>query len=111
MSPPRVPLTQNALSLLATAPDNRSRPLFARSDPDTLLTNMPMLAVLHRMKRGDIPIHGFRLTLWNWVEEKTDSPRDLARMALAYTIESEVGAACRRRDMFEKRRTLMEDWA
>jgi integrase len=72
---------------------------------------MAMLAVLKRMNRGDITIHGFRSTFRDWVAEKTDYPMDLAEMALAHTIESKVEAAYRRGDMFEKRRVLMEDWA
>ncbi len=107
----RVPLTTKALSLLGTPPDDRNRPLFASGDPDTHLSNMAMAAVLKRMNRSDITVHGFRSTFRDWVAEKTDYPRDLAEMALAHTIESKVEAAYRRGDMFEKRRRLMEDWA
>jgi hypothetical protein len=40
--------------------------------------------------------------------ECTNFPHEVVEMALAHTIESKVGAACRRGDLFQKRRKLME---
>lgn len=55
--------------------------------------------------------HGFRSTFRDWAAEMTDYPRDMAEIALAYTVGSDVERAYRRGDMMEKRRALMDDWA
>lgn len=55
--------------------------------------------------------HGFRPSLRDWAAETTSHPRDLVELALAHTIENKVEAACRRGDLLEKRRKLMEEWA
>ena len=55
--------------------------------------------------------HGFRSTFRDWAAETTAYPREVAEAALAHTIGDKVEAAYRRGDLFEKRRSLMEDWA
>lgn len=35
----------------------------------------------------------------------------MSELALAHTVSDKVEAACRRGDMREKRRRMMEDWA
>lgn len=75
------------------------------------LSNMAMLAVLRRMGRGDLTIHGFRSTFRDWAAEVTSYPGEVVEMALAHTIGNKVEAAYRRGDLFEKRRGLMDDWA
>ena len=66
-----------------------------------------MLMLLRRMGREDLTAHGFRSTFSNWAAEETAFPRE----ALAHTLENKVEAAYRRGDLFEKRRTLMTEWA
>jgi hypothetical protein len=51
-----------------------------------------------------------RSTFRDWVAERTSIPKEVAEMALADTIPNAVEAAYRRRDLFEKRRRLMEAW-
>ncbi len=75
------------------------------------LSNMAFLAILKRMKRQDITPHGFRSTFRDWAAETTSHPSDVVEMALAHTVGNKVEAAYRRGDLFEKRRTLMNDWA
>jgi hypothetical protein len=72
---------------------------------------MSMIMTLRRMGRADITVHGFRSTFRDWTAEETDTPRDVAEMALAHLIPSKVEAAYRRGDLFEKRRLLMDQWA
>jgi integrase len=70
-----------------------------------------MLALLRRMKRTNITVHGFRSTVRDWAAEKTNYPREVSEMALAHAVGNKVEAAYRRGDPFEKWRQLMADWA
>ena len=42
---------------------------------------------------------------------KTDHPREVIEAALAHVVQNRVEAAFARSDLFERRRTLMDDWA
>ena len=42
---------------------------------------------------------------------KTDHPREVIEAALAHVVRNRVEAAYARSDLFERRRTLMDDWA
>jgi integrase len=75
------------------------------------LSNMGMTAVLRRMGRGDITVHGFRSTFRDWAAERTNFPSEVVEMALAHPVGDKVEAAYRRGDLFEKRRRLMAEWA
>src|SRR5205823_9485179 len=75
------------------------------------MSNMTMLMLLRRMRRGDLTAHGFRSTFSDWAAERTAYPREVVEMALAHTIGNKAEAAYRRGDLFEKRRRLMADWA
>lgn len=61
-------------------------------------------------QRPAVP-HGLRSTFRDWVAERTEYPRDMAEIALAHQVGSEVERAYRRSDMIEKRRAMMEDWS
>ena len=50
---------------------------------------------------------GFRSSFCDWASEETDHPREAA---LAHKVGSRIDAACRRSDLFERRRRLMDDW-
>ncbi len=71
---------------------------------------MAMLMLLRRMKQ-DCTVHGFRATFRGWAEECTSHAHEVCEMALAHAIANQAEAACRRGDLFEKRRQLMNDWA
>ena len=72
---------------------------------------MAMLAVLRRMSREDLTVHGFRSHSGTGRSETTKHQREVVEAALAHTIDSKVEAAYRRGDLLEKRRRLMDDWA
>jgi integrase len=72
---------------------------------------MALLNLLGRMGRSDITVHGFRSTFRDWAAECTNFPREVAEAALAHAIDNKIEAAYRRRDLFEKRRRLMNAWA
>ncbi len=108
----RVPLSDVALELLRSLPRLQdSNLLFPSTKRNSPMSDMTLTAVLRRMGRTDITVHGFRSTFRDWTSETTHYPRELAEMALAHTIENKVEAAYRRGDMVQKRFRLMNDWA
>ena len=92
-----------------------------------MLSDMTISAVMRRMNETSVKLggpgwldrvsgrpavpHGLRSTFRDWVAERTEYPRDMAEIALAHTVGSEVERAYRRGDMLEKRRALMADWS
>jgi integrase len=108
----RVPLCDRALEILGEArafAGADSAPVFGnRGAP---LSNMAMTATLKRMGRSAVTVHGFRSTFRDWAAEITGFPSEVVEMALAHAIGSDVEAAYRRGDLFEKRRELMREWA
>ena len=110
----RVPLSPAAMGLLMALPgSNGAEPggyVFGGGKAGKPLSNMAMLALLRRMKRGDLTAHGFRSTFRDWAAEATSYPGELAEAALAHTVSSKVEAAYRRGDLFEKRRAMMAEW-
>jgi hypothetical protein len=90
------------------------------------LSDMTLSAVMRRMqdteekagglgyidpgnKRPAVP-HGLRSTFRQWAAER-GYPRDMAEIALAHFIGSEVERAYQRSDMLERRRAMMADGA
>jgi len=105
----RVPLSAAALALLPE-----------RGKPDALvfpgtggrpLSDMSLTAVLRRMGRDDLTVHGFRSSFRDWSGESTHHPREVIEAALAHRLKDKAEAAYARGDLMEKRRVLMEDWA
>ncbi len=111
----RVPLSEQAISILATIKADTtpkdSDIVFPGVKSRKPLSDMTLTAVLKRMDRSDLTAHGFRSSFRDWAAEATNYPRDMAEMALAHTVGDKVEAAYRRGDMFEKRRHMMKTWA
>jgi integrase len=65
-------------------------------------------------KAGDLWMkavpHGFRSTFRIWAAEATNYPSELAELVLMHTVGDSVYQAYQRSDLFEKRRSIMEDW-
>ncbi|MBB1601077.1 site-specific integrase [Variovorax sp. UMC13] len=106
----RVPLSSQALRLLAALPLFEDHDLLFPGRSNAPLSDMSLTACMRRMKLTAVP-HGFRSTFRDWAAERTNFPRDLAEMALAHAIESDVEAAYRRGDMLAKRAKMMQAWA
>lgn len=111
----RVPLSRDALAVLQAIKEKAGD-----VGPDALVFPNPkkqefsdtaMTAVLKRMGRSDITVHGFRSTFRDWTAECTGYPRDVAEMALSHAIGDKVEAAYRRGELMDKRTRLMADWA
>ncbi len=108
----RVPLAPQAIALLKEMQARRTGEyIFPGAKAGCTLSNMALISVLRRMKRGDLTVHGFRSTFRDWAAECTDLPREVPEAALAHTISNKVEAAYRRTDLFDKRRVLMGEWA
>jgi integrase len=106
----RVPLSADALALLAGLTPMAGTELVFPAPRGGELSDMTLAAVLRRMDVPAVP-HGFRSTFRDWASERSNYPRDAAEMALAHAIGDKVEAAYRRGDLFEKRRLMMADWA
>jgi integrase len=106
----RVPLSNDALIILNDMAATRINDYVFPSTKKGL-SNMAMLAVLRRMDRSDITVHGFRSTFRDWAAESTAYPGEVVEMALAHAIQNLTEAAYRRGDLLEKRSRLMQEWA
>ncbi|MFO0995303.1 MAG: integrase arm-type DNA-binding domain-containing protein [Alphaproteobacteria bacterium] len=108
----RVPLSVPTLAVLkqmrASSTDTYVFPGGKRDRP---LSTNALLALLKRMNRADLTVHGFRSTFRDWTAEQTNYPREVCEMALAHAVSDKVEAAYRRGDLFAKRVRLMEEWA
>jgi integrase len=108
----RIPLSAPAVAILQKLAAARSSDfVFPGGKPGQPLSNMALLALLKRMGRPDLTVHGFRSAFRDWAAELTNFPREVCEMALAHAIGDKVEAAYRRGDLFAKRRQLMEAWA
>ena len=107
-----VPLSETAIKLLNDMPRVEGEDLiFPGTKSRRPLSDMSLSAVLRRMKRLTITVHGFRSSFRDWAAEATDHHPDIVEQALAHAIGNRVEAAYRRGNLLEKRRVIMDDWA
>jgi integrase len=108
----RVPLSESALAIVNAMDSQRlGSHVFPGAKEARPLSDMALTAVLRRMGRDNVTVHGFRSTFRDWAAECTSYPSHVVEMALAHTIGDKVEAAYRRGDLFEKRGRLMVEWA
>lgn len=82
-----VSLSSTAFTLVKAILDSTDNDLlFSGAKKGKPLSNMAMLAVLKRMKRTDLTVHGFRSTFRDWAAECTLYPHEMAEMALAHIV-------------------------
>ena len=105
----RVPLCQDAITLLEGLPRFEGSPCLFTAARGGPLSDMSISMLCRRMKVEAVP-HGFRSTFKDWCSENTSYPDMVSEMALAHGIKNAVQAAYRRGDLFEKRRRLMAAW-
>ncbi|MDF1586459.1 tyrosine-type recombinase/integrase [Marinimicrococcus flavescens] len=106
----RVPLETAALVLLGQEGDPDAL-VFPGSKEGRTLSDMALTAVLRRMGRGQVTVHGFRSSFRDWAGETSGHPREVIEAALAHRLKDKAEAAYARGDLFHKRRRLMRDWA
>lgn len=108
----KVPLAPAAVDLLRSL-ESSSSFVFPGQKDDKPLSDMSLTAVLRRLKRDDITVHGFRSTFRDWCAEAVGNsyPREVCEHALAHKLPDKVEAAYRRGTLLDKRVLLMADWA
>jgi integrase len=108
----RVPLSSEAAAILTARREAMLGDLvFPGWRDGKPLASSSLRKALRVAGRGSATVHGFRSTFRDWTAERTDTPRDVAEMALAHTIENRVEAAYRRGELMTKRALLMQRWA
>jgi integrase len=136
----RVALSGAALDMLRSLPRFEGNPLVFPAARGGMLSDMTLSAVMRRMqetegqrldeadkaagrrptgaprgwidprsKRPAVP-HGWRSVARDWAAEQ-GYDRDLAEIALAHIVGSDVERAYRRGDMLDRRRAMAEAWA
>ena len=107
----RVPLSDRAVEILREARTLGNGDLvFPNKRTGKPLSNMAYSALLKRLDIPAVP-HGFRASFRSWCLEQTDAPWAVAEAALAHTLGDGVASAYIRADLFERRRSLMQDWS
>jgi integrase len=113
----RVPLTRRALEILQdvallrpTEDREGAAFIFPSVRQRGAMSDMTLAAVLKRMGRTNITVHGFRSAFRDWAEDCADAPFGAIKSALAHSIGDKVDAAYRRGDAYERRARLMAEW-
>lgn len=122
----RVPLTREAVEILVNLPRMEGVDFVFFAPRGGMLSDMSISAVMRRMhaaaekagepgyldprsKRPAVP-HGLRSTFRQWAAERGYA-RDMAEIALAHFVGTDVERAYQRSDMLERRRDMMAAWA
>ena len=108
-----IPLSDAALAVLQRlkAETKEDEFLFPGGKKNTPLSNMACLALLKRMGRSDLTVHGFRSSFRDWAGEATAHPREVIEHAMSHQLKDKAEAAYQRGSLLERRRVLMADWA
>lgn len=106
----RAPLSTEAQAIIRQAlPFARDGHLFPNVRKG-VISDATMSRLMERCELDARP-HGFRSSFRTWCAEVTETPREIAEMALAHAVGGKVELSYRRTDYLEKRRALMERWA
>ena len=89
----RIPLAPAALALLRRLAEAKISEFVFPSRPGRHLSDGALLAVLKRMKRTDLTVHGFRSSFRDWAAEMTGFSREVCEQALAHSTGSAIVVA------------------
>jgi integrase len=112
----RVPLSRQALAILAELETHRTRSPFvfpgneAREGKTRAIGRMAVWMLCGRVTEGRASPHGFRSTFRDWCGDN-GKPREHAERALAHKFGSAVEAAYARSALLSQRMPLMQEWA
>ncbi len=104
----RIPLSESVCKLLESTlriSSTGSRYVFPSLKGSTL-SDMTLTAVLRRMDRNDITVHGFRSSFRDWAAETTAFPREVIEHAMSHQLKDKAEAAYQRGDLLIKRAKL-----
>lgn len=107
----RIPLSKQVVKLLQSMSRIKDVAHIFPSPQNDALSDMSLMAVLRRMGREDLTVHGFRSTFRDWAGETTPFPREVIEHALAHQLRDKAEAAYQRGDLLVKREKLMQAWA
>ena len=111
----RVPLSRQAVELLGESTALREETELVFPSPlktGEPLSNMSLMKVLRSVGLAErTTVHGFRSSFKNWTLEQTDTPWAVSEAALAHILGNSTEQAYARSDLFERRRSLMQQWA
>ena len=111
----RVPLSLQAVEVLRQAAAFRDGSGLLFPSPlkqGRPLSDMTLTKILRSVGLADrATVHGFRTSFKTWTMEQTDTPWAVGEAALAHQLGNAVEASYARSDLFDRRRTLMQQWA
>ena len=111
----RVPLSDEALEVLGEASVLQEDPGLVFPSPlkqGAPMSDMTLTKILRSVGLAEhATVHGFRSSFKNWALEQTDTPWVVSEAALAHSLGNSTEQAYARSDLFERRRTLMQQWA
>jgi len=106
-----VPLSDAAIDVLKPLHAGRiSEWVFPSPSPKTPLSTGAMAALLKRMGRKDITVHGWRSTFRDWAGDETAFSRDVIEFSLSHIVGDQAERSYRRKTALEKRTRLMDAW-
>jgi integrase len=108
----RIPLSDEAIAIITEMKDYK-RPaddfVFTGLRPGRAISEAALLKLV-KETHPNLTVHGFRSSFRDWCAEQTSFTREVAEAALAHSLKDKTEAAYQRGDLFEKRRSLMNDW-
>ena len=111
----RVPLSGQTIELVGKASalrDDSGLVFPSPLKPGSPMSDMTLTKVLRSAGLAErATVHGFRSSFKNWALEQTDTPWAVSEAALAHVLGNSTEQAYARSDLFERRRTLMQQWA
>ena len=111
----RVPLSRQALDVLLEAMVLRDESGLVFPSPlkaGAPMSDMTLTKILRAVGLADrATVHGFRSSFKDWTLEQTDTPWAVSEAALAHVLGSGTEQAYARSNLFDRRRTLMQQWA
>ena len=111
----RVPLSRQALDVLGKAMVLRDESGLVFPSPlkaGAPMSDMTLTKILRAVGLADrATVHGFRSSFKDWTLEQTDTPWAVSEAALAHVLGNSTEQAYARSDLFERRSTLMQQWA
>ena len=111
-----VPLTPDAIAVLnrvsVFAPSAREPgEIIFKGEKSGRALSDATLGKAHKLTAPGTTVHGWRCTFRDWAGETTGFPPDVCEAALSHVIGTSTTRAYQRRDLFDKRRNLMDAWA
>ena len=110
----RVPLSDQAVEVLREASILQEDSGLVFPSPlkqGSPMSDMTLTKILRSVGLADrATVHGFRSSFKNWTLEQTDTPWVVSEAALAHSLGNSTEQAYARSDLFERRRTLMQQW-